>query len=369
MLLKFIRVIFIVGAGLTAYAVGRMGAAEDPLLFGGAGAGGATLLVLMDVLFRQDLIRKSVAVIFGILAGLFLTVFATLLLAIFVWPMLQGAPVEKYEDLVRILQAAVPMLAIALSYLAVSVVLRMKDEIRFIVPFVDFVRQGRVGGGLLLDTSVLIDGRFAALCEAGLVDVPVLIPRFVLGELQNIADSADRVRRTRGRRGLDIVNRIQADQKIEVRIHESDVPEAPEVDAKLLRLAKLLGARLVTNDFNLQKVAKIEDVEVVNIHELAKALRPVVLPGERLSVRVQRPGEEPGQGVGYLDDGTMVVVAGGRDRVGREIPIQVTSVIQTTAGRMIFGRPDPDAEGGGGGGGDEGGKPESGDAGSGPEKK
>jgi uncharacterized protein YacL len=293
----------------------------------------------MDVLFRQDLIRKSVAVIFGVLAGLFLTAFATLLLAIFVWPILQGTTAEKYEDLIRILQAAVPMLAIALSYLAVAVVLRMKDEIRFIVPFVDFVRQGRVGSRLLLDTSVLIDGRIAALCEHGLVDVPVIIPRFVLVELQEIADSADRVRRARGRRGLDVVNRIQADQRIEVRIHESEVPGAPEVDAKLVRLARLLGARLVTNDFNLQKVAKIEGVEVVNLHELARALRPVVLPGERLTVRVQRPGEESGQGVGYLEDGTMVVVAEGRSHIGRELGIQVTSVIQTSAGRMVFGRP------------------------------
>jgi uncharacterized protein YacL len=189
---------------------------------------------------------------------------------------------------------------------------------------------------------VIIDGRIADIAETRILTSPIIVPRFVLEELQEIADSPDRLKRNRGRRGLDMLNRLQSNDKIEIRMSEARlaaVEEVKEVDQKLVAYAQHLDARIVTNDFNLNKIAQLRGVEVININELAGAVKPVFLPGETLSVRIIKPGEEVGQGVGYLDDGTMVVAEQGKDHVGREMTITVTSVLQTSAGRMIFGRP------------------------------
>jgi uncharacterized protein YacL len=193
-------------------------------------------------------------------------------------------------------------------------------------------------GRKLLDTSVIIDGRIADLCETGFLDGIFLIPQFILHELQHIADSSDSLKRARGRRGLDILQRIQTMPEVTVTIIEEDVPQLKEVDAKLVVLAKKLGAKIVTNDLNLNKVAGLQGVKVLNINELSNALRPVVLPGETMRVFVLREGKESGQGVAYLDDGTMIVVDEGKRYIGRTIDVVVTSVLQTTAGRMIFTR-------------------------------
>lgn len=188
----------------------------------------------------------------------------------------------------------------------------------------------------ILDTSVIIDGRIADISETGFMDGILIIPQFILQELVYIADSSDSMRRTRGKRGLDILNKIQKQVDVEVRIVDQDFPKIKEVDAKLVALAKKMNGKLITNDFNLNKVAELQGITVLNVNQLATAIRPVVLPGELMSVYVQREGKEPGQGVAYLDDGTMVVVENGRKFVGKNTEVTVNSVLQTTAGRMIF---------------------------------
>ncbi|MGM0437865.1 MAG: PIN/TRAM domain-containing protein [Bacillota bacterium] len=191
----------------------------------------------------------------------------------------------------------------------------------------------------ILDTSVIIDGRIAEICKTGFIEGTLIIPEFVLEELRHIADSSDVLKRNRGRRGLDILKQLQKDSNIGVEIVDKDFEEIPEVDSKLVKLAKIMDARVVTNDYNLNKVAELQGVFVLNINELANAVKPVVLPGEEMDVKVIKEGKEDGQGVGYLDDGTMIVVDDGINHMGEKISVLVTSILQTAAGRMIFAKP------------------------------
>ena len=209
-------------------------------------------------------------------------------------------------------------------------------------------RGGRKAASKVLDTSVIIDGRISDICKTGFLEGTLVVPHFVLRELQQIADSADSMKRNRGRRGLDILEKIKSSQGITVQIVEKDYPDVKEVDLKLIELAKELSAKIVTNDFNLNKVSQIRGVEVLNINELANALKPVVLPGETMKVFILKEGKEYNQGVAYLDDGTMVVVDNARRMIGKTIATQVTSVLQTTAGKMIFGRFPDEVDGGSG---------------------
>lgn len=242
------------------------------------------------------------------------------------------------------LVAAVKLLVgIVCCYFSISFILQTKDDVRFVIPYVEFAKQSRGARPLILDTSVIIDGRIADICDTRIIDSPLFIPRFVLQELQVIADSADKLKRNRGRRGLDMLNKLQTNDKIEIRISDTRLPsveEAGDVDQKLVALAKKVDGRVVTNDYNLNKIAQLRGVDVININDLANALKPVVMPGESLSVKIIKPGEEAGQGVGYLEDGTMVVAENARDRINEEVHLIVTSVLQTSAGRMIFGRPE-----------------------------
>jgi len=198
--------------------------------------------------------------------------------------------------------------------------------------------KGRFRTPKLLDTSVIIDGRIADLCETGFMEGEFVIPQFILQELQHISDSADSLKRARGRRGLDILNHIQKNDDVLVEIVEDDFPNIKEVDAKLVELGKKLGAKILTNDLNLNKVAELQGVQVLNINELSNALKPVVLPGETMRVFVLKEGKEAGQGVAYLDDGTMVVVDNAKRYIGKNVDVVVTSILQTSAGRMIFTR-------------------------------
>jgi uncharacterized protein YacL len=191
----------------------------------------------------------------------------------------------------------------------------------------------------ILDTSVIIDGRIADICQTGFLEGTLVIPQFVLEELQHIADSSDVLKRNRGRRGLDILNKVQKELAVKVEIYEGDFEEISEVDSKLVKLAKLVSGIVVTNDFNLNKVCELQGVSVLNINDLANAVKPIVLPGEELKVQVIKDGKEHNQGVGYLDDGTMIVVEEGRGHIGKTIDVVVTSVLQTSAGRMIFAKP------------------------------
>lgn len=242
--------------------------------------------------------------------------------------------------------------AVVLGYLGISVATRKRDEAT--VAFGAFrhrsVKNEEAAAAAhteylgssqpkVLDTSVIIDGRIADIVKAGFLEGPLMIGRFVLEELQHIADSADVLKRNRGRRGLDILNRIQKDLGAEVRIYEQPVGEGLEVDSQLVKLAKLLGGKVVTNDYNLNKVAELQGVPVLNINELANAVKPAALPGEEMTITVLKEGKEVGQGVAYLEDGTMIVVDGGKRHIGDTIGVTVTSVLQTAAGRMIFVKP------------------------------
>jgi uncharacterized protein YacL len=351
MLLKVVRGIFVLLTGLGAWVVCRYFsrppmAAGESLLYAAVALAAAAALVGIDIAFRRQFLRNFVAVVFGVILGLLVSGFVILLIAVFFLPTIEipESPLTferlftASRDLLEIMQPVVPMVTLATCYLTVSVVLRTKDEFRFVVPYVDFAEQSRTRGGLVMDSSVLIDGRIVEVAEKLLLNDPLIVPRFVVDEMQKLADNPDKLIRTRGRRGLDMVARLQASPRLRTRVHEAEVPGVEAVDAKLVRLTQMLGGRLVTNDFNLAKVAQIENVAVISINDLAGSLRAPYLPGESLSLRIVRRGEEKGQGVGYLDDGTMVVVENAREDVGSNVDILVTSSIQTSAGRMIFGR-------------------------------
>ena len=206
-------------------------------------------------------------------------------------------------------------------YTCISLLLQTKDDFRFIIPYVEFAKEVKGLKPYVLDTSVVIDGRIADVVETRVIDNQLIMPQFVIAELQAIADSGDKLRRNRGRRGLDILNRLRNDPKVDLVIYDRELPEfaGQPVDQKLVLLAKHLDGKVVTNDYNLNKVAKLHGVGVINLNDLANSLKPVFLPGETIEVRIIKAGEEPGQGVGYLEDGTMVVIEGGRDHVGEEV--------------------------------------------------
>jgi uncharacterized protein YacL len=230
-------------------------------------------------------------------------------------------------------------LALFLGFSYIGIVLAMrsnKEDFSLIIPYVRFAPQNKPDNLLLLDTSVIIDGRIADLIETKVLEGLVVVPRFVLKELQQIGDSNDPIRRARGRRGLEMLNRLQRNTVVEVKIHDGDFPEETEVDAKLVRLARNLGAKLFTNDYNLGKIAELQSVRFVNIHDVTKALKTVLLPGEVLHLRIVREGKDKGQGVGYLNDGTMVVVNQGHSQIGQQVDVQVQSLLQTGAGIIVF---------------------------------
>lgn len=247
----------------------------------------------------------------------------------------------------------IPYLGVAISiilytafgYLGIKIPVKKKDDISNLVgfrrknPSKDKDNVEYTSCPKILDTSVIIDGRIADICKTGFIEGPLVIPEFVLEELQHIADSSDTLKRNRGRRGLDILNKIQKELDIEVIIHDGKFDDVKEVDSKLLKLTQSLNGKIITNDYNLNKVAEVQNIKVLNINELANAMKPIVLPGEEMIVQVIKDGKESGQGLAYLDDGTMIVVESGKKHIGETIDVLVTSVLQTSAGRMIFAKP------------------------------
>jgi uncharacterized protein YacL len=282
-----------------------------------------------DIVMRRKRLDTITAVYFGTIIGLFLTYVFQLALT----------PIMPTGNtfLAHWLGLA---LATIVCYTCISVLLQTKDDFRFIIPYVEFAKEVKGLKPYVLDTSVVIDGRIADIVETRVIDNQLVMPQFVIAELQAIADSNDKLRRNRGRRGLDILNRLRSDPKVDLMIYDRDLPEfaGQPVDQKLVLLAKHLEGKVVTNDYNLNKVAKLHNVGVINLNDIANSLKPVFLPGEAIDVRIVKAGEESGQGVGYLEDGTMVVIEGGRDHVGEQVAALVTSVLQTSAGRMVFGR-------------------------------
>ncbi len=297
-------------------------------------AGGALAGVLLLVLARE-LGKLKIGTLGGGAAGLLFGLLAALLLSALVG--------EAFPQNVRPLFAASTGLLLS----ALGVVLGSVAGGRYSSPPAAKGKDPaakKYHHAKILDTSVIIDGRIADICEAGFVEGPMVVPQFVLKELQQIADSSDSLKRNRGRRGLDVLQRIQQNQDLDIHILETDFPRVKEVDTKLVLLGKEICGKVMTNDFNLNKVAELQGVRVLNINELANSVKPVVLPGEDMSVFVIKEGKEHNQGVGYLDDGTMVVVDHAKHRIGEQIPVSVTSVLQTTAGRMIFTKIRDEAE-------------------------
>ncbi len=295
----------------------------------------AASVVIFDIFTPRKRIQTVTAVYIGLIVGLILS------------NLIQSALEPSLALLLPDTgthQSLAGILTVIVCYACVTTLLQTKDDFRFIIPYMEFSKEVKGTRPLVLDTSVIIDGRIADVAETRVIDQPLIVPRFVLQELQGIADSSDKLRRNRGRRGLDILNKLQKSTEIEVKIHDLEIPALAgirEVDQRLVVLAKHLGGRVVTNDYNLNKIARLQGVEVINLNDLANALKPVVLPGEALMVKILKRGEEQGQGIGYLDDGTMVVTEHGQQHLGETVRLTVTSVLQTSAGRMIFGRMEP----------------------------
>jgi uncharacterized protein YacL len=288
----------------------------------GFGFGG--LLIAVDEMLKGFSLRAFSATTFGLLLG---TVIAMLVD--------HSGLFENTDAKVRWLIRL--GLFLSFGYIGIILAIRSnKEDFSLIIPYVRFSPQNKPDNLLLLDTSVIIDGRIADLIEAHFLEGLIVVPRFVLKELQQISDSADPIKRARGRRGLEMLNRIQRNTSMEVRIHDGDFPEEKDVDAKLVRLARNMNARLYTNDYNLAKVAELQKVSCLNLHEVAKCLKVILLPGEMLQLKIVREGKDKGQGIGYLPDGTMVVVTNGQSHIGQQAEVMVQSLLQTGAGIIVF---------------------------------
>ena len=326
MTIKYIRGFFLLLCTVCGYyiwplvtSMPKEGAALGAL----AGLIVGVLLILMEVRLKRVSLRNLSAAAFGLVFGFFMAWMVTLILRLI--PMEEG-----YYAACQI------VFTLVFCYLGMIIAIKGKDEFNVVIPYVRFSREDRKDQRVVLDTSVIIDGRIAGICEAKFLEGKLVIPRFVLQELQQIADSSDAAKRNRGRRGLDMLEKLKKIQGTEVIIHDEGLPEVKEVDAKLVRLAQILDCQVLTNDFNLNKVAKLEGVRVLNINDLANALRPVVFPGEQMSVYIRKEGKEKNQGIAFMDDGTMIVIDNARKLIGKNINVTVSSVLQTSAGRMIF---------------------------------
>lgn len=322
MTISFIRIFFIIGSVIVGFQLGSIVGS------GFLGAGIALVISAFIVSLERGMRRISVkglsSAVFGLLLGLIIA--------------------KLVSDALEILEPSMAFFTriistLVFSYMGMSFALRGREDFSLIIPYVRLRRYEQESDLVILDTSALIDGRVVDICKTKFVAARLVIPRFVLKELQQIADSSDYIKRQRGRRGLDILHSMQKNSPtINLTIHEDDFPETQDVDAKIVRLAKLLDAKVVTLDFNLNRVAEIQGVTVLNINDLANALKPVVYPGEIMEVKLIKEGKEHNQAVGYLDDGTMIVVEDGRRFISQSVRAEVTSVLQTQAGRMIFAK-------------------------------
>ena len=324
-MLHVVRALFIgicatlgVAMGIEVYKAPFMGLA--------IGVGAGVCLVALELAFTRKVASVLSSVMFGVLVGCLVAFFVNRVLDLVIRT--DDPRLQTYRTI---------GVTVVLSFLSILTILHMKDDFKFSIPFVELKREGAGAKPVILDTSAIIDGRIADVIDTRVIDTQIIVPRFVLNELQQVADSQDKLKRNRGRRGLDILNRLRKARGVEVQ--EVELPEVEGVDAKLVRLAKNLDARIVTTDFNLNKVAQVQGVEVVNLNDLANALRPVLLQGEKLTIKIIKHGETAGQGVGYLEDGTMVVAEECAGRVGQQVELTVTNVLQTSAGRLVFGRP------------------------------
>lgn len=340
-----LRVVFVLALGAVGWSL-----ASDPRIDTGPLKGlnqfiiigfvaTSVMFIALDVWFipRKSLLAIS-GLFFGLVVGMVLSYGLSLIIDLLVAANVPGALSESQLSIVSAIKLG---LGVVCCYLVISFIIQTKDDVRFVIPYVEFAKETKGSRPFVLDTSVIIDGRIADIVNTRIIQSELIVPRFVLHELQTIADSSDKLKRGRGRRGLDMLNKLQTNDNIDIEILDVVAERSStdaDVDEMLVDLALQLEGKVVTNDYNLNKIAQLRGVTVININDLANALKPVVLPGETLTIKVIKPGEESGQGVGYLDDGTMVVAEGARERVGDMVDLTITSVLQTSAGRMIFGR-------------------------------
>jgi len=325
MTLLFIRIFFLVLSAAVGFLIGNIYNQE---LFGVIFAlFGASFWITVEAMMKRVSVRGLSSVVFGLLFGVIMAKLISDSLALLPFG-------EAFHSALRVI------LTLMFSYLGAVLALRGKDEFNLIIPYVRFRRTDIKEGVVLLDTSAIIDGRVSDIYRSHFLSGRLVVPRFVLHELQRLADSDDDLKRQRGRRVLEILRSMQKDSMVDVRIHEDDFPGEHEVDLKLVKLAKMLEGRLCTTDFNLSRMASIQGTDVLNINDLVNSVKPVIFAGEEIYLHIIKEGKEENQGVGYLDDGTMVVVTDGRRFLGQKTKVTVTSVLQTQAGRMIFAKAD-----------------------------
>lgn len=317
------RALLIVLVGVVCYGV-ALNVGFNPWIPALAGGWIATIIIVLERKLSKISAKGLIIGILGLGGGV---IIANLI----AYPILWIIPLKSSAPFILFL------INVAFATIGLTVALKRKEELAsFLFRFTGKKITAKGEKYKILDTSVIIDSRIVDLCETGFVEGTLVIPHFVLTELQQIADSSSATKRTRGRRGLDIVNKLQNQGRVPVEIVDTDFSDIVEVDNKLLQLAKVLKGQVITNDHNLKKVAKIKDVDVLNINEIATALKPILLPGETLNINILKEGENPNQGIAYLEDGTMVVIEKGKKYIGREMEVAVTSVLQTTTGKMIF---------------------------------
>jgi uncharacterized protein YacL len=310
------RLLFLVGSMIIGYQTAN-------LLGALVGVLAALVMILLEIGLRKVSVRGLSSSVFGLILGLIMA-------------KLVGDAFSLTALSLETLSSIRVTLTLVFCYLGMVMALRGKDEFNIIIPYVRLRGQGQSEELTIVDTSAIIDGRIVDIFKTRFLSGKIVVPKFVLLELQQIADSTDPLKRQRGRRGLEILNTVQKESGLDISVNDDDFPEITEVDSKLVRLAKLLEAKILTVDFNLNRVATIQGIKVLNINELANALKSLVFPGEVMSVKLIKEGKEHNQAVGYLDDGTMVVVEDARRLIGQEVKVSVTSVLQTQAGRMIF---------------------------------
>lgn len=298
----------------------------------------AILIIIVDILIPRKRLEIISSLYFGLLVGFFISYMINIGLT----PLYNS--ISRNSAVVENIQSSAHLiLTVIMSYISVSLLMQTRKDFRFIIPYVEFSRDVKSQRPYILDTSVVIDGRIADVVTTTLFDCQIIMPQFIITELQQIADSSDKIRRARGQRGLDILNQLRRNPDVDLQIFTRRLPEfkGQDTDMCLVLLATHLAGKLITNDYNLNKVARLNGVPVLNINDLANTLKPIFIPGECLDIRVIKAGESPAQGVGYLSDGTMVVIEDGRNRIGEQVSVLVTSVLQTSAGRMIFGKIEP----------------------------
>jgi uncharacterized protein YacL len=325
MTIATLRIVFLSLCVLGSWSIGQLSDqwSSHPVLAVVIGLIGGGCVIGIDRALKGFSLRGLSAASFGLFIGFVISFF------------IGNSVLFKFIDEEAKLIAQIVMYVVC-SYLGMVIALRGSDEFNLVIPYIRFRREDRPERLILLDTNIIIDGRVQELCATGLLPAVLIVPRFVLQEIQYFADSADDVRRARGKRGLDVLKALHANAHVEIRIHEEDVPAFAAVDDKLVALAKQLRAEILTNDYNLNRIAELQRVKVVNLLEVTKALRPVVLPGEKLTIKLVKDGREPDQAVAYLDDGTMIVVNRARRLVGEEVEVTIDSVLQSAAGRMAF---------------------------------